>query len=132
MKNFTLIALMAVLAFGCSEETLIDCGEGNINSDIQVRIVNMSDENFENILVKSAGEDVCMEDIEKGGQGAYYGFTEVYRYAYIEITAGGDQYILQPIDYVGETPLTEGNYSYEIELVNPGPNGSISLTFKED
>lgn len=48
----------------------------------------------------------------------YKTFDFAYRYAFVEFEIDGETFTLQPIDYVGETPLENGKYSYKIN-VNP-------------
>lgn len=43
----------------------------------------------------------------------YKVFESAYGYAFIELEIGGKTYTIQPIDYVGETPLEDGNYTYQ-------------------
>ena len=50
-----------------------------------------------------------------------------YRYAYVEASAGQDQFVLQPIDYTGEKLLESGRYSYALDLVN----GELTLALVE-
>ena len=35
----------------------------------------------------------------------------VYRYTYVRFVVGQDEFMITPIDYVGETPLDEGRWS---------------------
>jgi hypothetical protein len=42
--------------------------------------------------------------------GALFGYTNV------EFTVGEDQFGIQPIDFVGETPLDGGRWSYELTI----------------
>jgi heat shock protein HslJ len=41
---------------------------------------------------------------------------EAYSYAYVKVTAGGDEFVLQPIDYVGESLLAPGEYTYVLDV----------------
>lgn len=35
--------------------------------------------------------------------------------AFVQLEIDGETYALQPIDYVGETPLENGSYTYQID-----------------
>jgi hypothetical protein len=43
---------------------------------------------------------------------------EVYRYTYVRFLVGQDEFVLQPIDFVGETPLDAGEWSYHVSIVD--------------
>tara|TARA_R110002126_G_scaffold90404_1_gene215484 strand:+ start:4537 stop:4701 length:165 start_codon:yes stop_codon:yes gene_type:complete len=43
-----------------------------------------------------------------------------FRYAYIELTVDEEPYRLQPYNFVGETPLENGSYTYSLNLDNKG------------
>lgn len=40
----------------------------------------------------------------------------VYRYTYVRFVVGQDEFTIQPIDFVGETPLDEGRWSYRLTI----------------
>lgn len=42
-----------------------------------------------------------------------------YRYARIEVQAGGQPYALNPFDYTGEAPLSAGRYTYVLSVEGP-------------
>lgn len=42
-------------------------------------------------------------------------FQKAYRYAFVELEIDGETYTLQPIDYVGDSPLKNGLYTYQID-----------------
>jgi hypothetical protein len=73
------------------------------------------------------------QELEVGDQ--YYGtlgpdayteyreFTVAYRYNYVRLTIAGDEFVLQPIDYVGEQPLGLGDFTYEIDIADYDARG---------
>lgn len=48
----------------------------------------------------------------------YREYPIAYRYNYVRLTIAGDEFVLQPIDYVGETPLGPGQFTYEIDVAD--------------
>lgn len=70
----------------------------------------MSQFDFQNITVNN----VNFQNVNSGQSTQYKMFETAYRYAFIELEIEGNIYTIQPIDYVGETPLGNGDYTYQI------------------
>ena len=89
---------------------------------------NISQFDFENIVVNTTTGDTNFENVSSQQMTNYKTFQTAYRYAFVEFEINGEIFTLQPIDYVGETPLENGNYTYQIDV-----NGSnLNLTLIED
>lgn len=84
------------------------------SSELKIRLSNVSQFDFQNIKVNTSTGNVSFENLKSGKKSDYKVFETAYRYAFIEVQIEGKTYTLQPIDYVGETPLTAGNYTYQI------------------
>lgn len=54
-----------------------------------------------------------------------------YRYTGITFTIGSDRFNAQPVDFVGETPLAPGKWSYEVKILDYA-NRSVSVNAVED
>jgi hypothetical protein len=51
----------------------------------------------------------------------------------VELEIDGKTYTLQPVDYVGETALDDGNYTYQIDANDPQEQfASLSLELIKD
>ena len=124
MKNL----LILIFALAC----LAACSKENDEGDIRIRLSNISEYDFEHITVNTSTGDVSYGSLESGKSSAYKSFDLAYRYAFIELSADGGTYTLQPIDYVGETPLDNGNYTYQLDLEPNGQYTSLSLALIED
>jgi hypothetical protein len=94
---------------------------------IQIRVKNVSSINYDTIQVGDDG--MIHENIGAGTYSDYLIYESAYSYAYISISSAGETYVLQPIDFVGETPLPLGFYTYEIGV---DPEGNVSLNFVID
>lgn len=125
MKNVVFL-LLPVLMFlhGCSKK---DTAE---NDAVLIRIKNTSTFNYEKVVVNTGGGENNYGSIPSGQFSEYKEFTSAYRYAYIRLEINGQTALLQPFDYVGETPLEDGKYTYEVSV--DGTSGSLALVFKED
>jgi hypothetical protein len=52
----------------------------------------------------------------------------IYSYAYIYATSSEGNFIYQPIDYIGETPLSPGYYTYGLSITRD-ETGSVGGWF---
>lgn len=121
MKN-TLFFLLPVLLFlnGCSPE----------DEAIRIRIKNSSAFNYENVYVNTSGGENNYGNLQSGQISEYKEFGSAYRYAYIRLEVNGQTAVIQPFDYVGETLLENGKYTYEVAA--DGTNGHLDMVFKVD
>lgn len=129
MKKLVLLFVIGVL-FSCSNDTNDDTLVPQTSS-VQIRIQNASSFKFENIIVASGGKTVSYENLLFNRKSTYKTFDIAYSYAFVELQINGKTYTIQPIDYVGETPLDNGNYTYKI-TVNPNPYQELSLELIKD
>jgi hypothetical protein len=123
MKKILILILINAAYYGCSslEET-------NISNDLQIRISNVSEFNYENININASGEMVEFGNLNSNSNSEYKIFDLAYRYAFVQFEIDGETFTLQPIDYVGETPLENGKYSYRI---NVNPNSQFERVILE-
>ena len=121
MKKLVVLALVtSTLLLACTDQD--DDLEG-----INIRIKNNSSIVFDAVIVGTAMEPHM--NVTPGSFSEYFIYEEAYRYAYIEITSGEEIFILQPIDFVGETPLPIGFYTYELDVTE---SGEVILDFVVD
>ena len=105
---FSLILFAALTFWGCN------------NDDVQIRIENSTGSDFVSVLVNSKGNENTYGSVPDGAQSEYKTYPEAYRYGYVEaITVDDDTLIVQPIDYVGESPLDGGKYTYKLSRSSP-------------
>ncbi|MDG1911949.1 MAG: hypothetical protein P8I42_03895, partial [Flavobacteriaceae bacterium] len=113
--------------FGCSKDS-----DAN-TSEVYIRLSNISEYNFKNIVVNTSTGNVDFENIDSGQMSQYKNFETAYQYAFVELEIEGRIHTIQPIDYVEETPLEDGYYTYQIDANDSQEQyGRISLTIIED
>ncbi|MHB0955377.1 MAG: hypothetical protein ACYC0X_03265 [Pirellulaceae bacterium] len=84
---------------------------------LEIRIINASGIDFDSVVVVYPDRDeVQYGRIPKGTASDFARTTRAYRYATIRAKAGERDYLLQPIDYVGERQLAPGRYSYVLRV----------------
>ena len=105
---------------GCSDR------DDNITA-VNIRIQNVSDVSFSSVRVGAA--DMIHENVAPTDFSEYLEYEEAFEYAFIEIMAEGETYVLQPIDFVGETSLAPGFYTYKLDI---SESGNVVLEFQVD
>jgi uncharacterized protein YecT (DUF1311 family) len=91
-------------------------------SDIRVR--NASDTDFKDVVVG----DKKYGDIKRGATTEYQHWKTAYRYSFVSLTADDKSLKIQPVDFVGETPLGEGKFTYILSI----ENGRLEIRAAED
>ena len=120
MKKIVVLIVLATILFSCKKDEA-GC--------LLIRIENISDFKYNNILVNTGGGEKDYGKLASGKKSVYKSFESAYQYAYVEFEADGEIYKIQPFDYVGETPLANGKYTYQLYL---NEFGESSLMFVED
>ncbi len=114
---------------------LISC-DGNAeigpNDEVSLRIHNKSALTFDEIFVAAPNDSNTYYNLNPGLASPYKQFKKLYRYSYIRIKSADREFILQPIDYVGESPLNAGKYTYVLDIDDPNYTYSVSLELRQD
>jgi hypothetical protein len=124
MKKILTLILLTIIFYSCSST--------EESTDLQIRISNVSEFNFENIIVNASGEKVNFGNLNSNANSEFKSFDLAYRYAFVEFQIDGETFTLQPIDYVGETPLDSGKYSYEINVNPDNEFHKVTLELKNE
>ncbi|MCX2719298.1 hypothetical protein [Lentiprolixibacter aurantiacus] len=115
-----LIAVLVLANFSCTDQD-------DDLAAVNIRVKNVSGLVFDSVLVGESTE--AFTDLVPDDYSEYQEFDTAYTYAFIQITSGEEIYTLQPIDFVGETPLPFGFYTYELDVTD---TGTVLLTFVID
>ena len=115
MKRSLTPLLLALLA-GCPRIVGPDGDDG-----VALRVANESAQAFERVIVRWPGLNQEFGPIASGASSDYRAVDFAHRYAYIEVHLANDTLILQTIDYVGESPLPGGRYTYALDVDSGGP-----------
>ena len=115
MKKFYFL-LISILLVSCTQ---------NDSDLLLLRIKNTSQFDYTDVVVNTSGGEHNYGTISSNQSSDYN--------AFVELKIDGSTYTIQPIDYVGETPLDNGKYTYEINATNSGDQYSrLTLTLEED
>lgn len=86
---------------------------------VLLRVENASAVDFSSVTVAFPGAALSYGAVPSGGASAYREVETAYSYAAVGIQAAGETYTAVPYDYVGETPLAVGRYTYVLGLDGP-------------
>ena len=92
---------------------------GADGGSVEIRIRNDSNVDFDRVQVQFPDQDeVDYGPIPKGDVTDFRATTRAYRYAGVSVKTGDQHLSLQPIDYMGETELSAGRYTYSLDVNN--------------
>jgi len=129
MKILQYVGLMMIVSFtlggtsGCTSAASPPNG-------IEIRIANRSGVDFERVDVTFPSGKVEYGPVAKGATSGYRRVDKAYRYAKVETVANGGTLTLQPQDFMGETPLEPGRYTYALQVDDTGR--ALTLELVED
>ena len=121
MKNHITLILLLFLIISCTEDPDPD--------QVLIRVENSAEVDFKEVLVNSGSGNVAFGTIRAGKKSKYKGFESAYRYGFVSVLANGTELRIQPYDYVGETPLEIGYYTYKLGMDNTD-SGNPNLTLE--
>lgn len=125
--------LLGLIAAGCSGQpgTTTDGatnpGGQGVQGSVEIRVANRSDRDFERVVATFEPDRVDYGAVAKGATSKYHKVQQAYRYALVEVTAGGQTFRFHPIDYVGETLLEPGRYTYALNIESSDNTVTIDL-----
>ncbi|MDR9418917.1 hypothetical protein [Gracilimonas sp.] len=129
-KSFVLLGILFIGVNGCADIFNSDSDE------VKIRIENFSEYEMKNLVVSFPDEEVEYGNINSGANSVYKEVKKAYRYAYIETYIQGKKAVLQPIDYVGESFLSPGSYTYELNFdesdIDSEGNIFLNITLVKD
>jgi len=112
---------------------LVACTEGGKPREVMIRVQNLSSYDYENVVVSSGGPEYHFGNIPANMTSDYILFESAYSYAYVKVEIEGETLTLQPIDYVGESYLNSGSYTFQVDVTGSGTDpGSLTNVLRKD
>ena len=110
---------------------LASCTEEDLEQDknILIRVENVSTFDFDRVMVNTSGGRESYGSIPSGSVSDYQSFEFAYPFATVEVNIQGSKFDFTPIDYTGETRLTNGSYTYQVD-VDDFANRSLTVRLK--
>jgi hypothetical protein len=113
-------ALGVAVTAGCSNPFSADDGT-------HIRLRNSSAFVLTAVTFQPGEPQLKFARIEPGEATDYVPVSNAYSYGYLDVTVDGARRVIQPIDYVGESYIGDGRFTYVI-TIEPGtlnPNTSL-------
>lgn len=99
--KIVIIILTVLFNFSCSKE--------DETNEVYFRLSNVSEVDFENTTYN----DINYGPLKAGEKTEYILFKNQYSYGAVSILINGKDFGWQPMDYVGESLLEDGYYTFE-------------------
>lgn len=105
-----------------------------VSSKILIRVRNDTAVRFAKVsTVFPDGADIQYGSVAAGQDSAYQPVREAYSRPFVSIVvADGRELTFQPIDSVGETPLTPGRYTYMLSIEGSGSGAAVNVRLEAD
>lgn len=103
------LSVAAVAAAACSDPFSTDEGT-------HIRLRNSSSFDLTAVTFKPGLAEIKFAHIEPGATTNYIPVANAYRYGYLDVLVDGARRVIQPIDYVGESFVGEGRFTYVITV----------------
>jgi len=139
MKIFLLLfnLLVILICSSCDKNNIICVEHQKANCDTDeaktnIRIKNNSGYEFCNVMLNPFNSSTNYGKIKKGKITCYRVFETAYSYAYVNLFINDEEYIIQPIDYVGEQPLAQGYFTYSIAVTDINDLYGLSIVTIQD
>lgn len=110
MKNYKLLFGLMLLAFSLGSQS---CDKTKM---VLIRIENATGHAITDIFVSAPEDDHHYGSLGNGATSDYKAYEKAYRYAFCTFRIDGDEFTIQPIDYVGESLLEPGKYTYRLTI----------------
>jgi hypothetical protein len=92
------------------------CGNPFGADDTRIRLRNASQFELTNVTFAPGTPRLEFARIAPGAATEYRPVEGAYRYGYLDVLVGGERRQLRPIDYVGESEIGEGDFTYVITI----------------
>jgi hypothetical protein len=111
---------------------MVSCKKEENKGLVEIRIENNSTYGFSNILIGAGNDQKSYEPLAAKAKSKYQTYTNAYRYNSIEIEIEYNKYNIVPYDFVGESALQPGKYTYQISVLDQPDKRSLDLKLIED
>lgn len=113
--------VLATAAAGCNSDPF------STDDGTHIRLRNSSTFDLTSVTFRPGQAEIKFTRIEPGQTTNYIPVANAYRYGYLEVLVDGSRRVIQPIDYVGESFIGEGRFTYVISVDPSTLNPSMTM-----
>ncbi|MCJ7449614.1 MAG: hypothetical protein MUO72_18210 [Bacteroidales bacterium] len=110
MKKYFFILVILLTVFACKKVKFSPEGP----TDVRVR--NLSDLTFYEVIVNTSGGIDTLGDIGPGNESEYYRFDKAYPKAEISATINSEKFYTGPVNYTYMQYLGQDKITYEVDI----------------
>jgi hypothetical protein len=112
MKKVIYILVLAILFFACKKL------EYSPEGPTDVRIENLSDQTWHEVIVNTSGGIDTFDIISPGGISGYLRFEKAFPKADISAMINGEKYATDSVDYTGMTYIGQAKITYQVSILS--------------
>ncbi|HAH50418.1 MAG TPA: hypothetical protein DCL80_03805 [Balneola sp.] len=127
MNRLLIFAALTAFLFSCSNTT-----NSEEIDEVNIRISNVSEYAYENIIFSSRGNELRFGNLESGESSEYKVTESASRVVFIELIISDSTYTIQPIDDLGDGILEDGKYTLTVDAELKGRYNSLIFDLVED
>jgi len=127
MNILLIFAALTAFLFSCSNTT-----NSEEIDEVNIRISNVSEYAYENIIFSSRGNELIFGNLESGESSEYKVTESASRAVFIELIISDSTYTIQPIDDLGDGILEDGKYTLTVDAELKGRYNSLIFDLVED
>lgn len=106
-----LLLLLSLSLFSCQKDD-----QDVVPSQLLLRIKNATTYQFDELYVDTSKGENLYGTLKANSTSGFKEFEAAYLYAYVKLKIQGHEFVILPIDYVGEQLLTKGKYTYVLSM----------------
>ncbi|HDZ40829.1 MAG TPA: hypothetical protein ENH59_04015 [Bacteroidetes bacterium] len=114
MRYFIVLLSITLITFSCTKPNHTPEGPTD------VRIRNITDQDFSNVFVDTGGGNHNYGNIAAGDETGYHRFEKAYPDAEVTVMINGEEYTTGKQDYTFATYIGPDKITYEVYILNPG------------
>lgn len=127
MRKCYYCLLLFLTSLGCNKTDTETTDLRTPTNAVEVRITNTTNFDFEEVILMTENVGTVLA----GESSSFHVFDTAYEYGYVKAMINGKEYVAQPVDFVGETPLSPGQYSYLVSIFDGTTSpGTLNTTFE--
>ena len=117
----------SAMAIGLAAVVLAGCDNPFSSDPTKIRLRNASSFELTAVTFQPGNPKLQFDRISAGETTPYATVSGAYSYGYLDVLVGGAHRVIQPTDYVGESTIGEGRFTYVITVEPTSRNPAVQM-----